>query len=82
MDADGLHRPPVAELPVEVVAFDELAQAGMEGLDMVVLEINLDEALPVIGALMDLDVVEHIARKVELAPHAGALKVGCHIPLA
>jgi hypothetical protein len=39
----------------------------MERDDMVVLEIDLDEGLPVVLALVDLDPVEHVVRKVEIA---------------
>ena len=39
----------------------------MERDDVVVLEVDLDERLPVVVALVDLDAVEHVAREVEVA---------------
>ena len=51
----------------QVVAGDEVAEARMERLDVVVLEVDLDEGLPVVVALVDLDAVEHVAREVEVA---------------
>ena len=48
-----------------VVAGDEAAQAGVEGPDVVVLEVDLDEGLPVVVALVQLDAVEHVAAEVE-----------------
>ena len=42
---------------------------------MVILEVNLDEGLPVVIALVDLDFVEFVAREVEVATdlHAGQI---------
>ena len=76
VDADGLHRVPRRRTPSEVVARDELAEARMEGLDVVVLEIDLDERLPVVVALVDLDAVEHVAREVEVAATPSAAQIG------
>src|SRR5688572_1771272 len=64
--ADGLHAVPVAEFPAQVVARDEVAQARVEGRDVVILEVHLDEGLPVERVLDHLDLVEHIALEVEL----------------
>ena len=38
----------------------------MKRLDVVVLEIDFDECLPVVVALLDFDPIEHIARKIEV----------------
>jgi uncharacterized membrane protein len=38
----------------------------MEGLDVIVLEVDLDEGLPVVFALVHVDAVEHVAREVEI----------------
>src|SRR5437867_12096520 len=72
VDADRLHRVALGELPAQIVGGDELAQSRMERTDMVILEIDLDEALPVVLALVDLDPVEDVARKVEVLGHADA----------
>ena len=53
------------ELPHQIVAGDELAEPGMERADVIVLEIDLDERLPVVGAVVQLDPVEHVAGEVE-----------------
>jgi hypothetical protein len=37
----------------------------MEWLDVVVLEVDLDEGLPVVVAFLDFDPVEHMVREVE-----------------
>ena len=66
-DADRLQRRPRRELPLQVVAGDEVAEARVERHDVVVLEVDLDERLPVVVALVDLDPVEHVAREVEVA---------------
>ena len=64
------------ELPAQVVAGDEAAQARMERADVVVLEVDLDEGLPVVVALVQLDAVEHIAGEVEVGARAHAGQVG------
>jgi hypothetical protein len=66
LHADGLHAVVAAEFPAQVVAADEVAQARMEGLDVVILQVDLDEGLPVVVALVHFDVVEHVAREVEV----------------
>src|SRR4029077_12963535 len=56
---------PIAELPLEIVAGDELPETRVKWRDVVVLEIHLDERFPVVVALVDLDAVEHVAGEVE-----------------
>jgi hypothetical protein len=68
VNADGLDRKPVGEMPVEVLARDEAAQARMEWRNVVVLKVDLDERLPVVGALVHLDVVQQVP--VELSSEA------------
>jgi hypothetical protein len=81
-DADLLHRIPVAELPGQVVAGDEIAQTRVVGHDVVILEIDLDEGLPVVVALVHLDVVELVAGEIELGDlHAGQVGIGRTRPL-
>src|SRR6266852_6176780 len=65
--ADRLHAVPVAEFPAQVVAGDEVAEPRMEGRDVIVLEVHLDEGLPVEWVFDDFDLVEHVAFEVELA---------------
>lgn len=66
VDADGLDAVPVAEFPLEVVARHEAAESRMERRDVVILEIDLDEGLPVVVALVHFDVIKHEAREVEM----------------
>lgn len=47
----------------------------MERRDVVVLQIDLDEGLPVVVALVYFDVIEHEARKVEMLPRAEPRKI-------
>ena len=67
VDAHRLQRGPGRELPAQVLAGDELPEARVERPDVVVLEVDLDEGLPVVVALVHLDPVEDVAREVELA---------------
>ncbi len=75
MNAHGLHAPLRRELPLQHVAIDELAQPGVEGHDVVVLQIDLDEGLPVVVAHVHFGVVVHKAGEVELLEH-GQLRHG------
>jgi hypothetical protein len=65
-----------AELPAQVLAGDELTEAGVERGDVVVLEVDLDEGLPVVVALVQLDAVERVAGEVELVRGADAGELG------
>ncbi len=67
VDADGLHRRPLRELPAQVVAGDEVTEPRVERLHVVVLEIDLDERLPVVVALVQVDAVQQIAREIQVA---------------
>ena len=82
-DANALHRIPVAELPGQVVAGDEIAQTWVIRRNVVILEIDLDEGLPVVVALVHLDVVELVAGEIELIGdiHAGQVDIGRARPL-
>ncbi|MNS92833.1 hypothetical protein D3C72_1269790 [compost metagenome] len=64
--AHRLHAVILAEFPAQVVAGDEAAQARVEWLDVIILEVDLDKGLPVVVALVDFHVVEHIAGKIEV----------------
>ena len=75
VDAYALHAVPVCKLPFEVVARDEVAEAGVERCDVVVLQVDLDEGLPVVIALVDFYVVEHVVTEIEL----GAGEQRCHV---
>ena len=82
VDADRLHRVPLAELPAQVVARDEAAQPRVERDHVVVLEVDLDEGLPVVVALVDLDVIEQVAREVELRDRIEAGEIARHVARA
>jgi hypothetical protein len=47
----------------------------MEGLDVVVLQIDLDEGLPVVVALVHFGVVEQVAGEIQVARHAQVLEL-------
>jgi hypothetical protein len=66
LDPARLHAVPVAEFPLEIAHVDEIAETGMEGLYVVVLEIHFNEGLPVAGVLLDVDAVENVAGEIEL----------------
>jgi hypothetical protein len=51
----------------------------MEGLDVIVLEVNLDEGFPVVVALVHLNVIEFEAREVKGGARAHAGQIGGHI---
>jgi hypothetical protein len=74
--AHGLHRVVAVEFPAQVVAGDEAAQARVERADVVVLEVDLDEGLPVVVALVQLDPVERVAREVQVGAGAELGHVG------
>ena len=77
--AHGLHRIVAAKLPCQIVTGHEIAQAGVEGRHVVVLQINLDEGLPVVVAFVQLHVVEHKAVKRKLRGHGHVRQVGPHV---
>ena len=76
---DGLHRVVIAEFPVQLLAADELAQARVKRADVVVLEVDLDEGLPVVVALVQLHAVEHVAVEAELAARGDRAQVGRNV---
>jgi hypothetical protein len=51
----------------------------VEGADVVVLQIDLDEGLPVVVALVHLDMVEHEAVELELLAQLHAGQVGLDV---
>lgn len=51
----------------------------MERADVVVLQVDLDEGLPVVVALVQLDAVERVAREVEVGARAEFGHVGRHV---
>ena len=65
-DADRLQRRPRREFPLEIVARDKSAEPRMERADVIVLEVDFDEGFPVVIAIVDLDPVQHVARKIEV----------------
>ena len=77
--AHGLHRVLLGKLPLQVVAGHEVAQARVEGADVVVLEVDLDEGLPVVVALVHLDMVEHEALEAQLLAQLHAGQVGLDV---
>jgi hypothetical protein len=77
--AHGLHRVLAPKLPLQVVAGDEVAQAGVEGADVVVLQVDLDEGLPVVVALVQLHVVEHVAVERQVTGNGHAGQVGSDV---
>ncbi|MCY1535279.1 hypothetical protein D9M68_706760 [compost metagenome] len=51
----------------------------MEGPDVVVLQIDLDEGLPVVVALVQFDVVQHHALEIERRARAHVRQVGLDV---
>ena len=76
----GLHRVLAGELPLQVVTGDEIAQSRVEGADVVVLQIDLDKGLPVVVALVHLDMVEHKAVELELLAQLHAGQICLNVP--
>ena len=74
--AHGLYRVVFVHFPAQVVAGHKLPQTGVEGADVVVLQIHLNEGLPVVVAFVHLHFVEHVAAKAQVGPraHAGQLR--------
>ena len=64
------------ELPAQVLAGHELAQTRVERRDVIVLEVDLDEGLPVVVALVQLDAVEDVAGEVEVGARADPRQLG------
>src|SRR5699024_6109579 len=52
--------------------------SGMERFDVIVLEVDLDERLPVVAALVQLDVIEKMAREIELVERE-LRKIACDV---
>src|SRR6266487_6141620 len=66
VDSNRLYRIALGELPAQIRSGHELPKPRVKRRNVVVLEIHLDEGLPVVGALLDLDPVEHVAGEVEI----------------
>ncbi len=66
--AHRLHRERVAPFPRQIVAGDEVPEPGVKWPDVIVLQIDLNEGFPVVGAIVYHRAVEHVARKVETLP--------------
>jgi hypothetical protein len=79
LDAHGLDRVLGLEFPLQVVAGHEVAQAGVEGHDVVVLQIDLDEGLPVVVAGVQLDVAQHHAFEAQRGRWTHVRQVGVDV---
>ena len=66
MNPNGLNAVPLPKFPSQVFARDKFSQSGMEGDDMIVFKINLDEGFPVVIAIMDFNMVELVAFKLQV----------------
>ena len=53
----------------------------MERADVIVLEVDFDEGFPVVIAIVDLDPVQHVARKIEVM-NAERREILPHVALA
>src|SRR5450631_776885 len=65
-----LNAVPVAEFPLQIVAIHEIAQSRVKRHYVIVLQIDLDEGLPIERILLDLHAVEHVAGEVEVLDYA------------
>ena len=54
----------------------------MEGPDVVVFQVDLDEGLPVVLALVDVDAVEHVTAEVEARARREAGEIGADVAVA
>jgi hypothetical protein len=66
LDPARLHAVPVAEFPLEIAHVDKVAKTRMKGIDVIILEIDFDESLPVALILVHFNAVEYKSREVEL----------------
>ena len=82
VDPHRLHRVLRAELPLQVAAVHEPGQPRMEGSDVVVLQVHLDEGLPVVSALMDLGGVVDVAVERQFPTHAEPRQILRHVAAA
>ena len=69
-DADSLHAVPVAEIPLQVIAIYKMAQARMEGRNVVILKIHFNKGFPVEAVLFRLHPVQHVAGEIHVFHHA------------
>src|SRR5439155_20048589 len=81
IDTDRLHRIALAKLPVQVVASDKLPESRMKRSNVIVLEIHLDERLPVVVALVDLHPIQHVAVLVQRRGNPDALEITSNVAL-
>ena len=77
--ADSLHRVMLCKFPAQVVAGDKATQTGVKGANMVVLQIHLNEGLPVVVALMHFDFVQNKAGEVQIGLRAHARQFGLNV---
>ena len=77
--AHGLHRILRPEFPAQIFAGHKVAQAGVEGADVVILQVDLDKGFPVVVAVVHFHVVQHIAAEIEFSTRAQSRHIGCHI---
>jgi hypothetical protein len=80
--AHGLHRVHLAVFPLQFVAVDELAQARVVGHHVVVLQVDLDEGLPVELVFGDLGAFVHEAGEIHVGGHAQLGQVGVDVARA
>jgi hypothetical protein len=69
----------LAEFPAQVVARDEAAKARVERLDVVILQVDLDEGLPVVVAVVHFHVVQHVAREIQVARDGQGFQLVHHV---
>ena len=75
-NANGLDRILDAHFPAQVFAGDEIAQAWMERTHVVVLQVDLDEGLPVVVALMQVNAIQDISAEIEIGLGAKRRQIG------
>ena len=70
MHTHRLHAVVLAILPLQVFAIHEVAQAGVKGRDVVVLQIHFNEVFPALWVVVDLDAIQQIVGEVQILQHA------------
>ena len=74
-EGGDLAAPVPAERPAQLVAGHQPAQAGVERADVVEVEVDLDEDLPVEGVVLDRHPLAPVAGEVEVVAQRPALQV-------
>ena len=79
LHTNGLNTPVVTVVPLQIRAADKLTQAWMEGLDVVVLQVNLNEGFPVVRQHIAFDGIKLETGKINFFQKWDILQFVQHI---